>query len=227
MSFLNIDQLLHGSFAFEIRFSTKMILLERGKLAEFSKELDGRFTMKDYSDTQIQYSGDKDAQARIELDKIIVGCGNCSAASFADSVKKFVPLAVEKFGFNKPNRLGYRVTAISKRKSIQEACNEYFSLTALKKENVDNVGSLMGYKIGTTIRMSDNMVCNIVLSPAMRRNIVINPKASKQTDEFGIMVDIDIFREQNLDGKEEVKDFIDKATRNLQDKIYPMMETVR
>lgn len=227
MSFFKSDQLSYGNFAFEVQFLSKLILLERENLSNFSKELDSRFTMQDYNDTEIKYSGGKDVQAKIELNKIVVVCGNCAITSFADYAKSFVTLAIEKFGFANPIRIGCRITAISKRKSLQEAASEYFNLLSLKKENVDKVGTIMGYKIGTTIRMSDNIICNITLNPAVRRNIVINLKTSKQTDEFGVMVDVDIFCEQNVAAKMKINDFIDIATRNLRDKVYPLIETVR
>ena len=58
---------------------------------------------------------------------------------------------IKNFEFSKMARIGFRVSAISKRKSIQEAVEVFFNLLSYGKKELTQVGSAAGFRIINTI----------------------------------------------------------------------------
>jgi len=229
MLFLKNKQLMDGGLGFEIRFENKLIMLTREESAKFSKEINKRFVMQEYNDTFLIFSDDKGITIKIELDKIIITCENGSITSFSNIVKEACLLAMDIFGLKKVSRIGFRVSAINKQKSLVEAVDGYYNFSKFDKKEMNKVGKLTGFQIVSTIQMPDNMICNISINPVMRQNIVIgpSPKDNKRTDEYGVLADIDCFYEGIYASKVTVSEFMDNAISNMENKIYPMIEAVK
>ena len=229
MSFFKNENIINGSLGFQVDFENKLIILTREEAAKFSKEINTRFTMQEYNDTFLVFSGGKGIILRIELDKITITSESGSLESFSSLVKDFCRVAMENFEFKKFSRIGFRVSAINKRKSLNEAIDGYYNIAKFDKKEMLKVGKLMGFQLISTIKTADNMTCNININPVVRQNITIGPTAkdNKRINDFGIMADVDCFYDGAYAKEITINAFMDSAISNLDNKIYPMIEAVK
>lgn len=223
MPFLNTKQFSYEHFILEVKFENELIILERDIAAKFDKEVNSHFTLQEYDKEAVEYVGEKNIKAAIELNRIIIAGDKMPLPSFSQLASLFTSTGLKVFCDNKFSNFNFRVASINKKNSLQEALNGYYNLSNVDKKEVDNIGRIIGFEHEVVLRLKDNMDCNIIFIPATRNK----DTKGKQADEFGIMTKVNCCYKGAAIEKKSIDTLLKQAINNLEEKIYPFIETVR
>jgi hypothetical protein len=213
--------------AFEARFQSNLFVLERRNAEKLNKKIKDVFPMRgQYSEKLLSFTNQYKVQANIGLGNITLQMEEpTDLEQFAGYVNKFVPNATAIFDIPKFIRFGFKLSTIWLTGSLEEANQCYFDLTKIDKNNIDEIGSVIGFSSNVILK-SDDVTINIAINPAIQQKIEMNLTAgSTNTIKYGLMVTSD-FAIDGLLNDGRIEDFTKRAVDSFHTKVIKFLNSV-
>lgn len=223
----NIDDIEYLQAGFEIRFQSNLFILERRSAEQLSKKVKDVFPMRgQYSEKLLSYTNNHQTQAHVGLNNIILQMEEpVNLQLFSGYINKFAPDAAKIFEMSNIARIGFRLSTLWAKDSLEEANQCYFQLMKIDKSNIDEIGSVVGFSSSVLLK-SDIFATNIVINPAIQQKMLMNFKDGSTNDvKYGIMVTSDFFIEGGvIDIK--ISDFTKHAVDNFNTNVIKFLNSV-
>lgn len=194
-SFFSRETMIIQNIVFEMRFPTKLVLLDRQSIDRLKRNVKHILTLENYSDQTVSFLENQRVAANVTLDNINLAFKEPIDMEYSIKIiKEFVPTAAAVFEMTGAKRLGFRITAILEKDNLHEANNTFFDIMKIDRDKFETVGDIAAFQLGTTIQ-NGKIFAAINISPAQQFKVEVSTTngVTSGNGKSAVMVDTDIF----------------------------------